>query len=188
MSSKLDRIANLLASGMKPALVAKITAVSPSYISQLIADPDFKQALEELKAAKVDSAGSEEEEDKSLKDKFQAAEHKIVDHILDRLDMMGDGHVIAALRTIGDRNDAMRKHSLLTKSTSALAALGGGQATMRMVELTIPACAVPELILGKNSEIISIGGRDITPMPVNTLQSLINSQQIEIEESVYDQL
>lgn len=85
---------------MKPALVAKITAVSPSYISQLIADPDFKQALDQLKIDKAEAPGSEEEEDKSLKDKFQAAEHKIVDHILDRLDMMGDGHVIAALRTI----------------------------------------------------------------------------------------
>ena len=183
MSSKLDRIANLLASGMKAALVSKIVGVTPSYISQLLADEDFKAALDELKATKLETNATEEEEDKTLKDKMMAAEHKIVDHIVDRLDMMGDGHVIAALRTIGDRHDSMRKHNLLTKSTNLI---GNGQtATVRMVELTLPACAVPELMLGKNNEIIRIGGRDIAPMPINALQNIISAQT---EESVYDQL
>lgn len=184
MSSKIDRIANLLASGMKPVMVARIVGVTDSYISQLQADPDFKSALEDLKAEKAEQNSTEAEEDSILKDKLKGAEHRIVDHILSRLDMMADGHAIAALRTIGDRHDAARKHNLLTQAP----ALAGSQmATVRMVELTMPACAVPELILGKNKEIVSIGGREITPMPINALQNLIDSQ-LKAEEAIYETL
>lgn len=172
MASKIDRIANLLASGQKPAIIAKIVAVSPSYISQLMADPDFSAHVESLKAESLDLDSTEAEEEQTLKDKYLGAEHKIVDHILSRLDMMQDGHAIAALAKIGERRDALAKQQMIKQLPIA----GQGQATMRIVELSMPVSAVPEMVIGKNGEIISIAGRAIAPMPVQTLQRMIENE------------
>lgn len=179
MASKIDRIANLLASGVQPSMVAKITGVTPSYISQLCSDQDFSNHLSELKLELVTTDSNEDKETELLADKLLGAEHKIVDRIIDRLDLMSDGHVIAAYAKISERRDSLTKQAAMASVAKTLNQTG---ATVRMVELTIPAIAAPEIIFGKNNEIVSIGNRSITPMPTAALQKMIQGEVIDYED------
>lgn len=172
MASKIDRIASLLVSGLAPSQIADIVAVSPSYISNLKADPDFQLHLEALASERLEE-DNETNEDNIYKDKLAAAEHKIVNHLMERLPYMADNHAILALNTVGSRRDAMQKASLMAGVGSALKQNGG---TVRMVEISIPAAAVPDIVLGKNNEVISIGGRAIAPMPTSALQKMIDTE------------
>lgn len=181
MASKIDRIASLLVSGLAPSQIADIVAVSPSYISNLKADPDFQLHLQSLAEERLTDE-TEVDEDSIYKDKLAAAEHKIVSHILERLPYMADNHAILALSTVGNRRDAMQKANLMSGIGSALKQNGG---TVRMVEVTIPAAAVPDIVLGKNNEVISIGGRAIAPMPTSALQRMIDS---EVNHEALEQL
>lgn len=173
MASKIDRIASLLVSGLKPAMIAQIVSVSPSYISNLLQDPDFKLHLQELAEELAEEASSEANETQIYADKLAGAEHTIVTHILDRLPYMADNHAIMALNTIGTRRDSMMKANLLAGVGQALQSNGG---TVRMVEISIPAVAIPDVQFGKNNEVVSIGSRAITPMPVATLQRMMDTE------------
>lgn len=173
MASKVDRIASLLVSGLKPATIAQIVSVSPSYISNLLQDSDFQLHLQELAQELATDSNTEIEEAKTYTDKLAGAEHTIVSHILDRLPYMADNHAIMALNTIGQRRDSMTKANLLAGVGQALQSNGG---TVRMVEISIPAVAVPDVQFGKNNEVISIGSRAITPMPVAALQRMMDTE------------
>jgi hypothetical protein len=173
MASKIDRIANLLVSGLKPASIAQIVSVSPSYISNLLKDEDFQAHIQALAQEKLDEGCNETEEAKFYVDKLAGAEHTIVNHLLERLPYMADNHAIMALNTVGSRRDAMMKANLLAGVGQALQANGG---TVRMVEISIPSVAIPDVQFGKNNEVVSIGSRAITPMPVAALQRMMDAE------------
>lgn len=185
MATKIDRIASLLAQGIPPSVVSKIVGVSESYISQLRSSPDFSTHLELLTTELAEGGTTEEEETTLLKDKLLGAEHKIIDHILKRIDYMSDGHALAALSRVADRRDSLLKQEALT---SAIKSVGRNGGTLRMVELTIPAISAPELQMGKNNEIVSIGGRDITPLPTATLSTLLSTTSPSSTSSTIDQV
>ena len=173
MTTKIARIATLLANGVTPTMVARITGVSDSYISQLRSDPDFITHLTALQEELAQESGNKEAEIEIYADKLLGAEHKLVDTIMERLPYMGDGHLIAALAKIGERRDATLKSQLTSAATKAIS--GGSGASIKMVEISIPAVAAPDLRLGKNNEIISIDGRSITPLPTAALSSLLST-------------
>ena len=182
MASKIDRIANLLVAGHTATNIAKLTGVSPSYISNLKNDPDFVIHLEALAQEKLEEANDSNFEQEIYHDKLAAAEHKIVDHIIERLPYMADNHAILALNTVGSRRDAMQKANLMGAINGA-ASKGG--ATIRMVEILIPAVAAPDIVLGKNNEVISIGARAIAPMPTAALQRMMDT---EVDYEALEQL
>lgn len=184
MASKIDRIAHLLASGLTTSITASVAGVSPAYVSQLKADPDFQAHVNELKMELVEEESTTEKELTTYSDKLLGAEHKVVDHILDRLNMMEDRTAIAALREIGARHDAMRKQALVGTVVKDLGKNGG---TLRMIELTIPAVAAPDLHFGSNNEIVQIGNRSIAPMPTATLQKIIDGESLSILEGEYNE-
>lgn len=171
MASKIDRIASMLVSGIRPASIAQVVGVSPSYISNLLANEDFKLHLHELSEELSEESTTEVEEAKIYTDSLAAAEHTILKHLIDRLPYMADNHAIAALSTVGARRDSM--HRVQTPTLGYQAAAG---ATIRMVEITIPAAAAPDLVIGKNNEVVSIGSRAVTPMPTASLQALMDSE------------
>lgn len=185
MASTIDRIANLLASGLTPTIVSSIVGVSASYVSQLRADPEFQEHVTALKQEAMEEENSSEKEVTIYTDKLLGAEHKIVDHILERLPYMEDRATISALREIGARNDSLRKQSLMG---SAIKEVGKSGGTLRMIELTIPSVAAPDLLFGKNNEVVQIGSRSIAPMPTATLQKIIDGDSLDaLEGNAYEQ-
>lgn len=172
--TKQDRIAQLLAQGMKPSMIAGIVGVTAPYISQLAADQDFKEHV----AALITELAEEDAEGKDTRarerihyvDTLAAAEHKVLDQILTSLQYMSGREQIAALDTIGKRRDAMEQQQA---RQSGAHGLGGEQATVRFVEITMPAICIPELQMGPNREILGIGDRSIAPMNTSKLNDLL---------------
>ena len=182
MASKIDRIATMLASGIQASSIAAIVGVSPSYISNLIADPDFSTHLAALKEELAES-NSKEAESEIYQDKLLGAEHKIVTHLMDRLNYMADNHAIQALVAVGARRDSLAKSQAIANFTNS-----SNGTTIRMVEISIPAISAPDLVIGKNNEVVSIGSRAIAPMPAATLMAMLNNTNEVIDHATLDAL
>lgn len=183
--TKIDRIAQLLAQGVPASSTASIVGVDASYISQLYSDPDFKDYVNNLKLEAADQAITEKEELANYTDRLLGTEHRIIDTLLERIAYMPDNLVIAALREVGNRHDNMRKHSANGLINGAIgSAMGQPGANIRVVEITIPTAAVPDIIYGPNQEIVKIGNRAIAPMSTNTLQTLITNMDKPSLESL----
>lgn len=176
--NKQDRIARLLASGMKASVVASLVGVSPAYVSQLIADPDFKEYVGHLVQQTALEVAEEDEERKSYADKLAGAEHTLLDKIIERAPLMEDRLLSQALQIVGNRRDAMEAQKL-----KLLPAAGQGE-TKVYVQITIPAQCAPELTVSNTGEIISIGSRATTPMPTAQLRDMLDADS---RGNTYDQ-
>lgn len=176
--NKQDRTARLLASGMKASTVAALVGCSASYISQLIADPDFKEYVGHLIQQTALEVVEEDEERKSYADKLAGAEHTLLDKIIERAPLMEDRLLAQALHIVGNRRDAMEAQKL-----KLLPHAQQGE-TKVYVEITIPAQCAPELTISNTGEIISIGSRSTTPMPTAQLRDLLDAESRGI---TYDQ-
>ena len=172
--NKQDRIARLLASGMKASTVAQLVGVSPAYVSQLIADPDFKEYIAHLVAKSADEIVEESEERKSYADKLAGAEHVLLDRLIERAPLMEDRLLGQALHIVGQRRDAME-----AAKAKLLPPPGHGESKV-YVEITIPAQCAPELTVSNTGEIISIGTRSTAPMPTAQLRTLIEAENRRI--------
>lgn len=183
MATKNDRIAQLKASGMPNGMIASLTAVSPAYVSQLCALPEFQQHVAELTLEMAEEETSENKSEArelgSYKDKLAAAEHELLDHLVSRVHSMDDRTALSALVAVGSRRDAIHKAQQTDKQLTMAAQLSSNLlpgTTLRMVELTIPAISAPELRYGANNEVVGIGERSTTPMPAATLLKMLEGQ------------
>lgn len=193
--TKLDRLANLLAGGMQPSIAALTVNVSPSYVSQLLADEDFKATLLELKESfnqqllDPSATHTKEKETEYYMDSLAGAEQLILSKLVERVNsgLMEDRTLLASLREIGLRRDSLEKNALLKKGLAGAGLPNGENASIRVIELSIPTSCIPNMALGANNEIISIDGRSTVPMSINTLQKIVEGESREvIEHDSYD--
>lgn len=173
--NKLDRLADLLAANVKPSVCAAILGFSQSYISQLMQDPDFSEAINELRVQKAAEAADEIAERRIYTDRLAGAEHSILDKILAQVEggvYTDERFLLQALNVVGARRDAMEKATLM-KTINPAGASGG---SVQITTITIPAICLPEMRISATSEILSIGNQDMTPMPAATLQKMIKAE------------
>lgn len=158
-----NRILHYLSSGIAPAQVATIVGCSPSYISQLVKDPLFKQELEELILQKPADA-----EETDLDNKYTALEHQLVRSMNEALLGAELPAITRALEVVAKRRDMTfaRKNPVPTTVFGAL--------NVQMVSLNLPAHALPAPIIELNSqkEIISINNNNLAPMSSDNVKNL----------------
>lgn len=187
--TNIERIAQLLVNGMAPALVASVVGVSKTYVSQLMSDPDFKEALKELSAQNNENPITNETQ--LLNDKMTGLSHATIDQLLTQVSsgMVGARDLVFTLNTINTIQESAFKRDAMKKglANAGLGAIDG--VSVRVVEITMPAVCAPELTIGPNSEVISIGNRSTAPMPAATLQKMLEAEsKPAIEgESYYEQ-
>lgn len=181
MASTIDRIAALTAQGLPRNLIASLVGVTPSYISQLHADPDFKALCIDLSAQAVEADVSIDQarhaEAELQTDKLSALFSATLDKAIESLPYLTAAESFRALDTIG-KQIALREKSTLTKRAAAgdngamgaLAAANGAT----IVKINIPAICAPDIVYSDKNEIISIGGRSTATMPMAQLQSMLN--------------
>jgi len=166
-----ERIARLLAKGMRSSLVASVCQVQQSYISNLGKDPDFVELVKELSAEALDVNSSVREDAKFLNDRLLGLEHQILDTLSDRVELMESRDLSTLLDKIGIRRDRLAPPpSAMIESVTLNA---DGKPT-RMTRISLPAICAPDLTIGGNNEIISIGNRSVNPMPVAALQAMLD--------------
>lgn len=188
-TTKVDRIAELLAQGLPAAMVASITASSPSYISQLCSNPDFMEHINLLKieAAELeqDEASAELMEFENYKNKVRGAENLLLDRVIENIHYLSLPDTLRALTVIGARADAIDKRKL-----TDFVANGGltPQITNQtIISLELPAAMLPDIEYSDTNEIIKIGARTTAPMPTQTLQKLLDKEAPSLLQTQFGQ-
>lgn len=173
----IDRIAQLLVSGMAPSLVASVVNVDKSYVAQLLADPDFKEALKELAMANNETPIRSEED--ALTDKLTGLAHASMDQLLTRVQagMMDDRNLLLTLTTVNNMQESITKKQAIRKGLAGagLSSDVNGVA-IRVVEISMPAVCAPDITFGPNSEIVAIGSRSTATMPAASLQKMLEGE------------
>lgn len=169
-NSQQERIIGFLAQGLKPVQIATIVGCTPSYISQLLGDegPEgFKEAVKE-KVQEFTANGTVEEDMVSAK--YLSMEHKLIKTIEDRLCEAEFPHLVNALKVIGDRQEkrAMRKAGLLNPQPAA---------QQTIVQIMVPAHALPELQLNSKLEVVAIDNRIMAPMSSQAVKNLFQQRK-----------
>lgn len=182
---KTERIARLLAKGLKPSIVATMVGCSPSYLSNLTADPDFRLAVEEIRVATSEETSTRASETEVLKDRLLALEHQVVSKLEDRLEFMPERELIALFDRIGNRRDKLEPVTAVIES----ATLGADGQPTKLVRISVPTICAPDLTIGSNNEIIAIGSRSVNPMPTEALRKLLDADtepEAEALEAEYE--
>ena len=158
----LDRITSLLASGLKPAQVATIIGVTPARISQLLSQEGFQLSLQ----AKLAVQEKEDIEEQAISAKYNAAEHALVNQVIEMAPTAELRDVTAALRVVAERQEKMKTR------TSVQAPILHQQLTVVSVNLPAHALRIPEVHLNPAKEVVAIGEQQLAPMTSTAVTDL----------------
>jgi hypothetical protein len=167
LNHQQQRIVSFLAQGLSKAQVGTIVGCSPSYITQLGEQEDFKEALV-LASAEV---AEQNDEDQNISTKYLAVEHKVLKTIEDQLMHAEFPQLVQALKVIGERQE---------KRAARKAGLPAHGQVNNLIQhnttiLNIPAHAIPEYQVDSQGQVISIGDRVMAPMGAAGVKSLFSS-------------
>lgn len=161
-----ERIATLLASGLKPSHVATIVGITPARISQL-AKEDFE--FQNLLATKTAEAEKEDVEEQALSAKYHAAEHQLLDQVLAMAPMAELRDVTNALKVVAERQEKVKVRQNPIQQQQAV--------VNQVIQIALPnhAFGVPHVTISKEKEITSVDGRNLAPLSSNAVTNLFNS-------------
>jgi hypothetical protein len=162
----LERITSLLAQGLKPAHVASIVGITPARISQLAKENVEFQNLLALKTAEAEK---EDIEEKALSAKYHAAEHQLLDQVLQLAPVSELRDVTAALRVVAERQEKMKTRQNPIQQQQAV--------LQQVIQISLPShvLQVPEITLTKDREVISVDNRNLAPLSSDAVTSLFHS-------------
>jgi hypothetical protein len=160
-----ERALTLLGQGIEPSTVASAIGVSPSYISQLMADKTFEAKVVEMR---VENLVKHSERD-SAYDKIEA-------NLQDRLEkmipmMFKPMEIVKTLQVI---NAAKRRGPGSPDSISA---------TQEVISLTLPTTIInqymitPQLETNSLNQVIRVGEQDIITVQSNRMEDLLSSRK-----------
>ena len=173
-----NRILALLINGLKASEIVGIVGCTPSYISQLANDPEFKEQVE---AGKLMAAAERTEED-HIDARYQTLEHKL-------LTSMEDAMIGAELPAITQALSVLHKRTDMRHTRKNPVAPAAG-IHVNIVSLQLPAHAIAQgkamVTLNTNNEIIAIDNKPLAPMSSTGVKALFVEKMAA--KSVQDQL
>lgn len=165
MNSTRERVISLLGQGFSQAVVANTLGVQPSWVSQLLDDPDVRQ---QVQAARTNQLQERVEDDKTL-EKMERRALKLLD---DKMAFVRSPKEAASIFLA--LNKANRKTGSMAPETDAVA--------LQQVNITLPkAAASIHIKLNQNNQVIEVEGRSMATLPSRALPSLASSKQAAIE-------
>lgn len=142
-----DRILNMLGGGLDPSVVASAVGVTPAYISQLLAEPEFALAVAEKRTIELTQA-------KSIDDKWDKYEDMLLEKLEDLIPYFSTPkHIIDALKLV---NGAKRKTALNTNPV--------GQTGNNYVTINMPVVLVKAYKITQAGGMVEVEGRSLKPM------------------------
>lgn len=160
-----EKILNLLSYGMKAADVADATGVSASRISQLLNEPEFKSALDNLKYTRMQGYAAKD-------DQADRIEGKILDQLEKTVHLVADP--LKLTRMLKDVNSLKRRTT------------GAGLATApdaKVVNLNIGIGLISKFQVNSNSEVIAVNGKSTLTMPSGQFRRFANETTNSICEA-----
>ena len=154
-----DRIQKLLGSGLSPALVSSVVGCDPSFISQLLSEPDFALSVAEMRVRDIEVLRARDTKYDSLEDAFLERLENLLPMMLKPRD------VLSALQVI---NAAKRRASeFITPQTPTT--------VNNIVLLQLPTKTVSSFELNTKNEIISIDSNALVAMPTSLLMKEVSA-------------
>lgn len=161
----LDRIASLIASGLKASQVATIVGCNPSRISQILTQEDFKLLL----APKLAEAEENFSESVALDAKYLNVEHLLLNAVADRMASAELKDITAALRAVAE---AKYRKATVTNPTQ-----GGTIHIQNIVQLSLPSHAIqtPVIDISATNEVTAINEQTLAPLSSQGVENLFKS-------------
>jgi len=158
-----------LALGLRPSQVASIVGVSPGRISQLLSLDSTKQFLAEAAILERESCEAE-----ILEGKETAAKHLLLDAICSRQSEASFPELVKAYEVI----------SRVPASVNRILSPGQNVFSGTVVQISVPARAIPEIQITKDKEVIAIGDRALAPLPSGQVTNLFSRMRGEQNEQI----
>lgn len=163
ITTQMQRIAALHASGLNSAQISSVVGVSPSRISQIVATEEYKQLLESKRA----ETEKENLEEVAISAKYLSAEHALIDQVLQMAPSSELRDITAALRVVAERQE---------RAATRKAPIHAAQVTNnQIIQLVLPPHALPELAISKTNEITAIANTSIAPLSSGGVTALFAS-------------
>ena len=172
MAGKEQRIKEMLGSGLSSETVASAIGVTPSYVSQLLANETFYDEVVELRSKSQMAHTIRDVSIDSLEDKLIDTLHTMVDDGR----FIKPGEALMAFRVI---NGAHRRGEKVRQSTPS-----SGQ----VVNLTIPVAVKTHISINSKGEVIEVNGQTLVTMPSQQLVKQIADRKGETDEGAFTQL
>ena len=177
-----ERIKNLLINGLSASEISTVVGCSPSYISQLIKDEDFKREVNEGKMA----AQASRTEEEHIDNRYQTLEHKILSSVEDSLAEATLGEKVRALEMIDKRTENRYRRKNPVPTTPGVAI------QMNVVSLSLPAHAVaknnPVIQMNEQSEIVAIDNKALAPMSSDGVKNLFSQISAAQQQKVLEEI
>lgn len=162
----LERVATLLANGLKPSNVASIIGCSPGRIAQICKEESFQLILR-AKSAEAEKSNDEEE---LLGSKYHAAEHILLNQIIEMAPVSELRDVTAALRVVAERQD---------KAKTRLNPVQSGTIINQVISITVPKHTLPEIHLTEALEVTSVNTLNLAPLTSEGVTNLFKGMRQE---------
>ena len=165
MAATVDtaKVKRLLGAGVEPSIVARALNCDPSYISQLLADEEFKK---EVVATKLAALQEVEDRDKKI--------DNLEDQILDRLK--------DTLHWITKPRELLQAFTVMNNAKRRGAGIGADQVpTHNIVQLQLPPIVVQTYISNAYGEVIEVGGETLVTMSSSELVGKLAEQQAGVQ-------
>ena len=169
----IDRITTLLANGLKPSHVASIVGCSPGRISQLASQEDFQLLLK----SKNSEMEKQNDEEQALSSKYNAAEHILINQIMEMAPISDLRDITGALRVVAERQEKVKARLNPIQAQTII---------NQVVSIQIPNHTLPEISLNKEGEVISVNTLNLTPMTAEGVSNLFKKMTAEKKGECYD--
>lgn len=154
--SRRERIIGLLANRVAPSIIADIVVCSPSYVSQISAEPEVAEYL-------LSSRTKQTEKDVMYDDLLDKAAERALHRINSALPTANLAQAVRALGTLDKigRRTRDSNHSAPVVTTQ--------------VTIVVPARVQTTLVLNRDNEIIEAGGRPLASATPEILAKMTNT-------------
>jgi len=161
LNPQQTRVAELLAAGCSISEIKGATGFSDSYISQLSANVEVREAVSVLQASRVEALIEKQ-------DDYDELESSIIKGISARVSLSDMNELSRALDVVAKNNPRRAKNSI--------SAVGDGNSNVS-ITLNLPAHVVEPLRLETNSrnEVIKVGEQSLLPLTQSDLQAKLTS-------------
>jgi hypothetical protein len=163
MNSTRDRVISLLGQGFSQTMVATACGVTPSWVSQLVDEPEVREEIARLRAGSLqEKVAADENLDKLEKKALQMLESKLV----------YTRNPVDAARIFALLNKATRKTANSNPEHDAVA--------IQQVNIVLPkAAAAIHIQLNQQNQVIEVEGRSMATLPSRALPSLAATREQE---------
>lgn len=147
------KILEMLGNGLSPEVTASALGLSPSYISQLLAQEDFATQVTGLRFANLQAATSRDREYDSLEDALLAKMKDLVPMMYKPME------IVRALTVI---NAAKRRGASAPENTVI---------NQTIVQLTLPTLLTNRFIKNEANQVIATGEQELITIPASQLSN-----------------